>query len=66
MLQLERSAMLQYATDSSKSPALLSLLLSCLKQLQHSCQRNPQGALRTVAKSGTIADIAMHFFQLCT
>lgn len=65
-LQLERSALLQHATDTSKSPAFLSLLLSSLKRLQHSCLRNPQGALRMVAQSGTIADIAMKFFQECT
>lgn len=35
----EQGTLLQYISDSRKSPALLLLLLSCMKQLQHSCQR---------------------------
>ena len=66
MLLHERRPLLQYATDTSKSPALLSLLLSCTKQLQYSCRQNPHGALRMAGLSRAVADIAMDVFQLCT
>jgi hypothetical protein len=56
-----RTSLMQYVTDSSKSPALLSLLLSCLKQVQHSCQCNPQDALRMVGMSSMAAVIATRF-----
>jgi hypothetical protein len=52
---------MQYVTDSTNSPALLSLLVSCLKQLQHSCQQTPQGTLRMVGLSNMVAMVASQF-----
>jgi hypothetical protein len=57
--------LLPYSTDSSKSPALLSLLLSCLKQLQHSSQHNPQAALTMGALASLCSNLAAQLFTLC-
>ena len=65
-LRADHTNLLQHITDSSKSPALLSLLLSCVKQLQHNCQQNPQGPLRMVSLSAMAAAIAAHLVTLCT
>jgi hypothetical protein len=51
----EHSTLLQYARSSSRIPALL---LSCVKQLQHSCQRNPQVALKIAGLAGMAGDLA--------
>ena len=54
----ERNALLQHTKSHSRSPALLSLLLSCMKQLQHSCIRNPQTALKIAAMAGMAGNLA--------
>ena len=62
----EQGTLLQYISDSRKSPALLLLLLSCMKQLQHSCQSCAQGSLRVVTLAGVVSDLAVELFKLST
>jgi hypothetical protein len=57
--------LLQHGTDSSKSPALLSLLLSSVKQLQHSCQGSAQGALAAAGLTGVVGDLTVELYKLC-
>jgi hypothetical protein len=65
LLLTDRTNLLQYVTDSKKSPAFLSLLLSCVKQLQHSCQHNPQGVLRAAGMTGMASLFASQAVKLC-
>ena len=62
LLDEDRSALIQHITTSSKSSTLLSLLLSCMKQLQHSCRRNPRAAIRAAAIAGMAGDVAIRLF----
>jgi hypothetical protein len=62
---VEASSVLQHVTDSSKSPALLSLLLSCVKQLQHSCHSSTEGALAAAGLAGVIGDLTVELYKLC-
>jgi hypothetical protein len=53
----------QHVTDSSKSPALLSLLLSCMKRLQGNCERMPY---RVTALAAGAAELALQLAGLCS
>ena len=63
LLLEEQRALLQHAGSSGKSPALMLLLLSCMKQLRHSCQRNPQGALPVAGLAGMAGELAVQLLQ---
>ena len=65
LLSVESSGVLQHGTNRSKSPALLSLLLSCVKQLQHSCQGSAQGALAAAGLTGVVGDLTVELYKLC-
>jgi hypothetical protein len=58
----ESSSLVQHVTASSRSHMLPSLLVSCMKQLQRSCQCNPQGALRAAALAGRAGSLAVDMF----
>jgi hypothetical protein len=59
----QSSNLVQHVADSSKSPALLSLLLSCMKRLQGNCERMPY---RVAAVAAGAAELAGELAGLCS